>query len=236
MHPPVFRLIFHLFRSNDTVKSTIYRIAGYSLLVLFGLGSLSAQTGGDILNEVPLVPVPPDMTFEEYQDMNRRLSVGLVMSAIPVPGMIHFYAGEKRTGWLILGTATLGVVTMVSGAMVLEEGNYPESDFELMVLNPGDEERERRFEKIPVEMTGSDTTFRLNEIFRKPGGTGLTMMLLGGAIIVADIAYDFVHGIKVIEEKRDRVRYKYGQTLSLSMTPEIDFRRQTATLHLALRF
>jgi hypothetical protein len=207
------------------------------MLILFSIESLSAQSGGDILNEAPLMPVPPDMTFEEYQDMNRRLSVGLVMSAIPVPGMIHFYAGEKRTGWRILGTATLGVVTMVSGAMVVDEGDFPKSDFELMILNPGDADRERRFEKIPVEMTGADTTYRLNELFRKPGGgTGVAMMLLGGAIIVADIAYDLVHGIKVIEEKRDRVRFKYGQTLSLSMTPELDFRRQTATLHLALRF
>lgn len=222
---------------HDTVKALIQRVIHILLLALFSAGSLSAQTGGDILNEAPLVPLPPDMTFEEYRDMNRRLSVGLVMSAVPVPGMIHFYAGEKRTGWLILGTATLGVVTMVSGAMVLEEGDFPESDFDLMILNPGDEKRERRFEKIPVEMTGSDTTYRLNELFRKPsGGTGLTMMLLGGVIIVADIAYDLVHGIKVIEEKRDRVRFKYGQTLSLSMTPEIDFRRQAASLHLALRF
>ncbi|MBC8403432.1 MAG: hypothetical protein H8E14_18255 [Candidatus Marinimicrobia bacterium] len=27
--------------------------------------------------------------------MNRRLTVGLVLAAILVPGMIHFYAGEK---------------------------------------------------------------------------------------------------------------------------------------------
>jgi hypothetical protein len=207
------------------------------MLALFSIGTLSAQSGGDILNEAPLMPLPIDMTYEEYRDMNRRLTVGLVMSAIPVPGMIHFYAGEKRTGWRILGTATLGVVTMISGAMVMDEGDFPKSDFELMILNPDDEKRERRFEKIPVEMTGADTTYHLNELFRKPGsGTGVAMMLLGGAIIVVDIAYDLVHGIKVIEEKRDRVRFKYGKTLSLSMTPELDFRRQAATLHLALRF
>ena len=30
----------------------------------------------ETLSETPLYPVPAEMTFEEYQDMNRRLSQG----------------------------------------------------------------------------------------------------------------------------------------------------------------
>ena len=54
--------------------------------------SALAQGTGDVLNEAPLIPVPQDMTYEEYQDMNRRISTGLMRSVIPVPGMMHFYA------------------------------------------------------------------------------------------------------------------------------------------------
>jgi hypothetical protein len=38
------------------------------------------------------------------------------------------------------------------------------------------------------------------------------------AVIVYDFVYDFVHGVRVIEEKRDRVRFKYGQQLKLQMS------------------
>ena len=52
----------------------------------------------DVLIEPPLVPIPEEMTLEKYRDMNRRLSVGLALSAIPVPGMIHFSPGSRRRG------------------------------------------------------------------------------------------------------------------------------------------
>ncbi len=62
-------------------------------LLFINLSPLNAQiVGGDILNEAPLMAVPEEMTFEEYRDMNRRLTVGLALAAIPIPGMVHFYA------------------------------------------------------------------------------------------------------------------------------------------------
>ena len=70
-----------------------------SLMLLVFVSSLTAQSnvGGDILDEIPLHPLPEEMTFEEYQDMNRRLSIGLALSAFaPVPGIVHHYAGEKK--------------------------------------------------------------------------------------------------------------------------------------------
>ena len=32
-----------------------------------------------------------------------------------------------------------------------------------------------------------------------------------------DYLYDFVHGIQVIEEKRDRVRFEYGKALQVNL-------------------
>ena len=183
-------------------------------LLFINLSPLNAQiVGGDILNEAPLMAVPEEMTFEEYRDMNRRLTVGLALAAIPIPGMVHFYANEPKTGWLILGTAAGGALGIAVGALSMDEGDFPDTDYELLVLN-AEKDNERRYEKIPYEILGSDTTFRLNEIAREHKGAGGLLVLLGAAVIVCDIAYDFIHGVKVIEEKRDRVRYKYGQQIS----------------------
>ena len=180
------------------------------LLIALCPRSLGAQIfGGDILNEAPLIPVPLEMTFQEYRDMNRRLTLGLILRAIPIPGMIHFYAGEPRTGWRILGTAVGGALAIVAGAASLDDGEFPKSDFGLHYENEG-EENERRYAKIPYEISGSDTSFRLSELRRERKGAGGLLIILGAAVLIGDIVYDFVHGVKVIEEKRDRVRYKYG--------------------------
>lgn len=206
-------------------------------LLLINLSSLNAQTGGgDILNEAPLVAVPEEMTFEEYRDMNRRLTVGLVLAAIPIPGMTHFYANEPKTGWLIFGAAVGGAVGIAVGALSLDDGDFPDSDYELLVLNAGND-NEKRYEKIPHEIIGSDTTFRLNEIGRKREGAGGLLIVLGAAVIVFDIAYDFIHGVKIIEEKRDRVRYRYGQQIgSLGLEPSFDPRLGALGVKLSFAF
>ena len=189
--------------------------------------------GGDLLNEAPLMAIPKEMTFEEYQDMNRRLTVGLALWAIPIPGMIHFYANEPKTGWLILGTAAGGALSILAGAMAQEEGNFPESDFDLYKVNDGD--NERRFEKIPFQISGSDTTYSLREIFKQNKGGGNLLVLLGAAVLITDIVYDFVHGVRVIEEKRDRVRFKYGQQLS-GLRIEPAFNPETRSAGIKLSF
>ena len=105
----------------------------------------------------------------------------------------------------------------MAGAALLGEGDFPESDFEVLVLNPGDEDRERRYEKIPVEIDGTTTQYRLREQEREPGLLPGALILLGGLTLAVDYLYDFVHGIRVIEEKRDRVRFKYGKALRVHL-------------------
>jgi len=195
---------------------------------------VSAQVqGGDLLNEAPLMKIPAEMTFEEYRDMNRRLTVGLALAAIPVPGMIHFYADEKKTGWRILGTAAVGLGSMLVGAAIADEGDFPVSDFDVLILNPDDKDRERRFEKIPIQITDTETTYQLQEIHREMSGAGIALVALGAAILIGDIAYDLIHGIKIIEEKRDRVRFKYGKLLSISIEPDIDLGMNSAGFKLS---
>ena len=201
-------------QKGKTVKKQLSCcISGLAILLL--APSADAQ---DVLTEPPLAPLPEEMTWEEYRDMNRRLSVGLTLSAIPVPGMIHFYAGEPGTGRRLLATGLLGAASIVAGAVLLGDGEFPESDFDLLVLNAGDKDRERRYEKIPVEIDGGTTQYRLRELAREPDFLpGGPLILLGALTLAADFLYDFVHGVRTIEEKRDRVRFKYGKGLQLSL-------------------
>ena len=188
---------------------------------------------GDTLNEAPLTPVPPQMTFEEYRDMNRRLSVGLALRAIPLPGMLHFYAGERETGRRLIKTSLLGLASIVAGAFLVDESDFPATDFDVLVLNAGDKDGERRYEKIPVKVEGEVMHYRLKELRREGGGgIGVPFILLGVGVIAYDFLYDFVHGIQVIEEKRDRVRYKYGKQLKL----QVGIRTDRPTLQLSYTF
>ncbi len=183
-------------------------------LALVAPSSAVAQGTGDVLNEAPLMPIPQDMTYEEYQDMNRRISTGLMRSAIPVPGMMHFYAGEPTTGKWLLATGLAGVAAIVAGAALGEnEGDFPDTDFDVLVLNAG-KDNERRYEKIPVSLEGETPKYRLQE-FHRDRGIGVPLVALGVITIAGSMIYDFLHGIQVIETKRDRVRYKYGKRLKL---------------------
>ena len=175
--------------------------------------SAVAQGTGDVLNEAPLIPIPQDMTYEEYQDMNRRISTGLMRSAIPVPGMMHFYAGEPTTGKWLLATGLAGVASIIAGAALWEEGEFAETDFDVLVINAG-KDKERRYEKIPVSLEGETPKYRLREI-QRDGGVGGPLVALGVITIAGSMIYDFLHGIEVIETKRDRVRFKYGKRLKL---------------------
>ena len=175
--------------------------------------SAVAQGTGDVLNEAPLIPIPQDMTYEEYQDMNRRISTGLMRSAIPVPGMMHFYAGEPTTGKWLLATGLAGVASIIAGAALWEEGEFAETDFDVLVINGG-KDKERRYEKIPVSLEGETPKYRLREI-QRDGGVGGPLVALGVITIAGSMIYDFLHGIEVIETKRDLVRFKYGKRLKL---------------------
>ena len=84
----------------------------------------------------------------------------------------------------------------------------------MLTINAGDNGKERRYEKIPVSLEGETPKYRLREL-RRDGGAGGALVALGVITIAGSVIYDFLHGIQVIETKRDRVRFKYGQRLKL---------------------
>ena len=206
----------------------------------FIISFLNSQSvpGGDMLTETPLYPVPAEMTFEEYQDMNRRLTIGLALTSIPIPGIVHRYAGEKKKArrLFFIGAGGLGLV--IAGASMMGEEEWPESDYNLMILNAG-EDNEIRYEKIPINQVGDDSDdieYKLVPMHKQRDGSGGGLIILGALVLVGDIFYDWLHGWKMIVNKRDAVRYKYGQQIQVSVRPEVNLNTQSAGINFRLFF
>ena len=221
-----------------------------NLIVILLLSSfLSPQSsiglelaGGDLLNESPLTPIPKEMTFEEYRDMNRRLTIGLLLTKFPVPGIIHDYANEKKTAKRIrrIALGSVGLI-IVGGSMANDdEGDWAESNYQVHIVNEGLKD-ETRYEMIPTGMEAGmvDTTisYDLIPLYREiDGGTGGLIALLGIGLLIADIAYDVFHGAMIIEQKRDAVRYKYGQQMNFSFGPEMNLKNKYAGVKISYNF
>lgn len=206
-------------------------------MAFFIISSLNSQSvpGGDMLTETPLYPVPAEMTFEEYQDMNRRLTIGLALTSIPIPGIVHRYAGEKKKARRLFMIGAGGLGLMIAGASMMGEEKWPESDYETFPLNDG-EDNEIRYEKIPINQVGDDIEYKLVPMNKQRGGSGGGLIILGALVLVGDIFYDWLHGWKMIINKRDAVRYKYGQQIQVSVRPEVNLNTQSAGINFRLFF
>ena len=193
----------------------------------------------EILSETPLYPIPESMTFEEYQDMNRRMSIGVGLAFIPIPGIVHRYAGEKELAKK-LSYFTIGGLISLIGSMSGNEQKkeWSDSDYEILIMNQG-LENEIRFEKIPIETIGGDSIkYRLNQVYEKVtySGGSPALVALGFVAIFGSYYYDVFHGLKVIHDKREAVRYKYGKQLKFSFRPSYDVYASHTKLNFDIHF
>ena len=180
-------------------------------------------SNADPLSETALYPVPKEMSFEEYQDMNRRMSQALLWSSVPIPGITHYYAGDIKKAKKLIYISLGGLACLIAGSISLDEGKWPENDENYFIYNKG-QDNEKWFERIPINMETSDAGddiihYRLREIQKERSGNGGGLIFAGIAIILGDLIYDRIVGLRLIEEKRDLVRFKYGQNLNFSFKP-----------------
>lgn len=208
------------------------------IILMFFSGIVFPQSfGGDILNESPLTPIPEEMTFEEYRDMNRRLTIGIALTSIPLPGLIHDYAGEKKTAKRIRRVALGSIGLIIAGIAMADEdkGEWEETIYNVYVVGEGDDEM--RYEMIPTYMTDENVHYDLKPLKREGGGgTGGLIAVLGFGLLIADVIYDVYHGARIIEEKRDAVRFKYGKKLKFSYAPEMNLQNNFAGLKMSYNF
>jgi hypothetical protein len=167
--------------------------------------------------------------------MNRRLTIGLALTSIPIPGIVHSYAGEKKKARRLFMIGAGGLGLMIAGGAMMEEKDWADTPYDVMVLNVG-EDNEKRYEKIPVNQVGDEIGYKLIPLGKESDGSGGGLIVLGAIVLVGDILYDWLYGWKMIVNKRDAVRYKYGQQISLSVQPTIDPFVHAARLNFNLNF
>ena len=193
----------------------------------------------EILSETPLYPIPESMTFEEYQDMNRRMSIGVGLAFIPIPGIVHRYAGEKQIAKKLSYISVCGFISLIGSMSGNEKKKeWSNSDYEILTMNQG-LDNETRFEKIPIEIIGGDSIkYRLNEVYEKVTYSGGSPVLgaIGIIAVLGSYYYDIFHGLKVIHDKREAVRYKYGKQLKFSLRPSYDVYASKTKLNFDIHF
>jgi hypothetical protein len=195
----------------------------------------NSVTNVDPLSETPLFPIPSEMTFDEYQDMNRRLSQAFLWSSIPIPGITHHYAGEKKMAKRLFYIGMGGVACIIGGSLSMDEPTWPEYNENIHIIHNQGTDDERRYERIPVTMEGDIIHYQLKEI-HKQGSRGGGLIALGIAIIVGDFIYDRLKGFQLIEEKRNKVRYKYGQQIKFTYKPSFYYSDGQSELGMKLNF
>ena len=213
------------------------KILIFSLVVIGLLNGQSSNsvTNVDPLSETPLFPIPSEMTFDEYQDMNRRLSQAFLWSSIPIPGITHHYAGEKKMAKRLFYIGMGGVACVLGGSLSMDEPTWPEYNENIHIIHNQGTDDERRYERIPVTMEGDIIHYQLKEI-HKQGSRGGGLIALGIAIIVGDFIYDRLKGFQLIEEKRNKVRYKYGQQIKFTYKPSFYYSDGQSELGMKLNF
>ena len=197
--------------------------------------SSNSVTNVDPLSETPLFPIPSEMTLDEYQDMNRRLSQAFLWSSIPIPGITHHYAGEKKMAKRLFYIGMGGVACVIGGSLSMDEPTWPEYNENIHIIHNQGTDDERRYERIPVTMEGDIIHYQLKEI-HKQGSRGGGLIALGIAIIVGDFIYDRLKGFQLIEEKCNKVRYKYGQQIKFTYKPNFYYSYGQSELGMKLNF
>jgi hypothetical protein len=124
---------------------------------------------------------------------------------------------------------------MIAGASMMGEEKWPKSDYDLKYLNRY-KDNEIRYEKIPINQLGDDIEYKLIPMNKQRDGSGGGLIILGALVLAGDIFYDWLHGWKMIVNKRDAVRYKYGQQIQVSVRPEVNLNTQSAGINFRLFF
>ncbi len=213
-----------------------------------GMGYGVPNFGQEPLLEVPIFPVPAEMTLPEYRAANRRMGAALVRFIIP--GGIHFYADEHRTGWWLVGTTSAGVAALVAGLAVAfaKDEKLEDTPYDTVTLGRNNVV----YARIPKQVNAAgqyvyDLVPLKKE--RETSNVGVGIAVTGGLLIAGSYLFDLIHGLVTIERKRDEVRYKYGsrlpdavkrfeerQTRSIRVTPSADPQTGTYALQFGSAF
>ena len=105
------------------------------------------------------------------------------------------------------------------------------SEYDTLTFGEGEEARV--YAQVPVERTVegevATTRYRLDRLHEEGGGNGL-LVALGITAIASAYVVDLLHGIHMIELKKDRVHFKYGKRPGpWKLQPTVDVNKRGAS-------
>ena len=134
--------------------------------------------------------VPTEITFNEFQLLERHLTMKEMLYSMVVPGYTHFYTHENKLGYTCLGIRAVGY----SGyAYILATSNV-------------------KLEGFRIKINDSDLTDAELEQKRK---TDQTIFNISTALVFGSYFYDWIHGQYILYKKQEEIRYKYRITAGL---------------------
>ena len=132
----------------------------------------------------------PQMSFDEFQLLNRTLRMQDMLYAMIVPGYIHFKAKDPAMGWGVLSArmAGFGGLTYV----------YLKNDFTFKELLNTSGKNLPNYNEFKTQQKIVEYSFGL---------------------IIATYLFDWIHGKHRLNKKQEMIRYKYGLKLNIEMGP-----------------
>jgi hypothetical protein len=177
-----------------------------SILILSHLLLLSSEIHAQQRNPIPLLPA--EMTYQEYQDLNKEANWKRLIIAFFVPGYMHFYADAPAWGIAIATTRIIGGGMMAFATV--DQYNYARSS------------------NWDIDQLTGNTNRSEQNFYLFVGGLGLNMLAYG---------FDWGHADYLIEKRRTQIEYKYGRPLlDIGLHPVISDSYGGAVLQLAIHF
>ena len=112
---------------------------------------------------------------------------------------------------------------IIGGSLSMSESTWPDYYENLHIIHNKGTDNERRYERVPVSMVEDTIHYDLKEIYKQNDGSGGGLIALGSAVLIGDFIFDRLKGLHLIEQKRNKVRYQYGQKLKLTYLPSLYF-------------
>lgn len=135
-----------------------------------------------------LPDIASEMTYQEFELLSQNMRMKDMMYASIVPGYIHFKAQEKKHAYWLLGLRGASYITMAG----IYLGN-----------------KDKLFQ-IDESILNQEKLDKLN--------TNKNIFYAALALASATYLYDIIHGEWILNQKQEKIRYKYSIKASKSQS------------------
>ncbi len=175
----------------------------FVITAIFAFGELSLAQDMDFYikknnDRFKYEKIDPKMSFNEYSLLTRDLRLKEMAYATMVPGYVHFWEKDNRTGYVLVGIRAFA---------------YGELAYFLYDLNKNSQNQTWRDVIKKEGLIGSVS-------YDKDKRTQNSVLVYSAlALIVGEYLFDWIHGQYRLQKKQEMIRYKYNLKMNLTSMP-----------------